>query len=305
MTVAAWRSTGSRCCSGLGHPVPTYRRTGGKGAVREMMKGADLALVNMETPVDDQFRYHTTGTSFSGDPKLLEGMKNAGIDFASLGNNHIGDAGRDGILESIKYLDELGIRSSGRARTWNPPGTPPRSRSTASRSGSSAATGPTRATGRRRTGLARTRARRRPCARSIRAAKEVHDLVIVYPHWGVEYKSGPGAAQRNAAAAWMKDGADLIIGNHPHWAQGFEELPGGKLAFYALGNFVFDQMWQENTMQGLIIELTYTGTTLRQVRLHPTLVIDQAQPNLLDPAGDGQRVLRRVKASSEVLGLAY
>jgi poly-gamma-glutamate synthesis protein (capsule biosynthesis protein) len=297
--------TGFRCCSGLGHRVPTYRRTGDKGAVREIMKGADLSLVNMETPVDDDFRYHTTGTTFSGDPKLLEGMKNAGIDFASLANNHIGDAQRDGILDSIRYLDELGIRNAGAGKDLEAAARPASFDINGVKVGiigcdwvAAAYWAKANQTG------------SNPCSPAtlrpaIRAAKADHDIVIVFPHWGLEYRSSPGPTQRRAAASWMADGADLVIGNHAHWAQGFEEIEDGKLAFYALGNFVFDQMWQENTMQGLIIELTYDGTTLRQVRLHPTLVIDQAQPNLLDPAGDGQRVLRRVRESSEGMGLPY
>ncbi len=139
---------------------------------------------------------------------------------------------------------------------------------------------------------------------AIRAAKQTHDLVIIYPHWGIEYTMGPAQSQSRLAQRWVAAGADLILGNHPHWTQAIEEVDG-KLVFYALGNFVFDQMWQENTMEGLIVELTYSGTTLRQVRLHPTLVIDQAQANLLEPAGDGQRVLKRIRESSDGLDLPY
>ncbi|MGI8621994.1 MAG: CapA family protein, partial [Solirubrobacteraceae bacterium] len=297
--------TGSFCCSGRGFRVPTYRRTGDKGAVREIMKEADLSMVNLESPVDDDFRYHESGTVFTGDPKLLVGLKNAGIDYASLANNHIGNAGPDGILETIQGLDKLGIRHAGagkdldaakQAVSYEINGVrigvigcdwiTPEYWARANRIGANPCTGKT-------------------LLPAIRTAAEAHDLVIVYPHWGTEYRSNPTDAQRRAARIWMNAGADLILGNHPHWVQGFEEVEPGKFAFYALGNFVFDQMWQENTMQGLIVELTYTGTMIRQVRLHPTLVIDQAQANLLDPAGDGQRVLKRIRDSSARMDLPY
>ncbi len=63
----------------------------------------------------------------------------------------------------------------------------------------------------------------------------------------------------------------------PEWSgQEMEDT----LVFYALGNLVFDQDWSEMTMQGAIVELRYHGTDLVQARIHPTLVVDDAQPNL-------------------------
>ena len=75
--------------------------------------GADLAIANFENPAPDSFRYHTSGTVFSADPALIEGLANAGIDWVSLANNHIGDAGRNGILQTIDNLAEFGIKSGG------------------------------------------------------------------------------------------------------------------------------------------------------------------------------------------------
>ena len=92
-------------------------------------------------------------------------------------------------------------------------------------------------------------------------------------------------------------GADLVVGNHAHWA-GAMEVYRGKPIWYALGNFVFDQTWSEETEEGLVLELTFTGSTLVQVRLRPTLILDGAQPNLLDPAGSGKVVLDRVFSAS-------
>ena len=47
-----------------------------------------------------------------------------------------------------------------------------------------------------------------------------------------------------------------------------------------------------------MIELTFTGSTLAQAWLRPTLILDGAQPNLLDPAGSGKVVLDRVFGAS-------
>jgi poly-gamma-glutamate synthesis protein (capsule biosynthesis protein) len=136
----------------------------------------------------------------------------------------------------------------------------------------------------------------------IRAAKAAGaDVVIVYPHWGVEYHATPTAAQRALARAMIDAGADMIIGNHVHWAAAME-VYRGKPIWYGLGNFVFDQTWSEQTQQGLLLELTFDGKTLVQARIHPLEILDSSQPNLLDAAGAGKVVMDQVfKASNGLL----
>jgi hypothetical protein len=290
--------TGYTCCSGYGYRVPTYRRTGERGAMRELLKGADVALANLESPVDDQFAYHTGGLVFTGDPKLLDGVQRAGFDFVSLANNHMGNAGSDGILDTVAELDRRRIAHSGAGKDF-----------AAARKPAILEAGGTKIAviGCDDIGGAWTSGNKvgsRACSRAmtpdIAAAQRVADVVVVYPHWGIEYHATATARQRQMAKDWVAAGADVIIGNHPHWAGAVEQI-NGKLAFYALGNFVFDQMWQEQTMEGLVLELTFQGSTLRQAWLHPTLVIDQSQPNFMDPAGDGKRVLQQVRNASRAL----
>ena len=81
------RSTAARptivsrhCCSSFDWPVPIAKRTGNAGAVRHLLTGADIAVANFENPAPDAPRYHTEGTVFSADPRLITGLKNAGID---------------------------------------------------------------------------------------------------------------------------------------------------------------------------------------------------------------------------------
>jgi hypothetical protein len=290
--------TGYTCCSGFGYRVPTYRRTGERGAMREKLRSADLALANLESPVDNEFVYHTEGTTFSGDPRLLDGIRRAGIDFVSLGNNHIRDAGSDGVLETIAELRRRRIAYSGAGANL----TAARRPAVLSTKGLRIAViGCDAAYGGAWTNAERAGAR--PCNRAmiedITAAKRSADIVIVYPHWGVEYRATPAPQQRAWAREWTAAGADIVIGNHAHWAGAVEQV-NNRLVFYALGNFVFDQMWQEQTMEGLVLELTFQGRRVTQAWLHPTLVIDQAQPNFLDPAApDGARVMKQVRDASE------
>ena len=95
------------------------------------------------------------------------------------------------------------------------------------------------------------------------ARKAGADVVIVFPHWGTEYDPTPFAGQKTLAEAAIDAGADLVIGNHAHWA-GAMEVYKGKPIWYALGNFVFDQTWSEPTMEGITLELTFRGKRARR-----------------------------------------
>jgi poly-gamma-glutamate capsule biosynthesis protein CapA/YwtB (metallophosphatase superfamily) len=126
-----------------------------------------------------------------------------------------------------------------------------------------------------------------------KARKAGADVVIVFPHWGTEYDYEPFSGQQAQAHDIIDAGADMIIGNHAHYAAAMEVYEG-KPIWYALGNFVFDQTWSEPTMEGITLELTFRGAELAQVRMRPHIILDKAQPNFLDPAGDGKVVLSGV-----------
>jgi poly-gamma-glutamate capsule biosynthesis protein CapA/YwtB (metallophosphatase superfamily) len=290
--------TGRSCCSTMGWVLPKARRVDTSPAVRRLLQGANLALANLEGPAPTRARYHTTGTVFSFRQDLLAGLHDAGIDWVSLGNNHIGDAGHAGVVQTVQALDHLGIKHAGagatRAAARAPATFTVAGTKVAVLAYDSIAAG--YAAGTSSPGSAQL-SRATVIADIHRARAAGADLVVVYPHWGVEYRTGPTAAQRSFAHAMIDGGADLVVGNHAHWA-GAMEVYRGKPIWYALGNFVFDQTWSEQTEEGLVLELTFTGSTLVQAWLHPTLILNGAQPNLLDPAGSGKVVLSRVFGAS-------
>ena len=136
----------------------------------------------------------------------------------------------------------------------------------------------------------------------IKAARAAGaDVVVVFPHWGIEYRAPPSDTQRRMGHAAIDAGADLVIGNHPHWAEGMEVYKG-KPIWYALGNFVFDQTWSDYTMEGITLEFTFQGSDLAQVRMRPHLILGKAQANFMDPAGMGGKfVMDQVWGASEGL----
>jgi hypothetical protein len=292
-----------RCknCSPMGWDLPYTQRTGNGGAVRSLLRGADVAIANFENPAPDNYRYHTRGTVFSADPKLINGLRDAGIDYVGLANNHIRDAGAQGILDTIANLDARGIVHSGagknvaaarKAAILDAGGVKVAilAYDTIAKSYAASAT---------RAGSAQLSAA--AVEADVKAARAAGaDLVIVFPHWGTEYDPKPFAGQQQLARASIDAGADMVIGNHAHWA-GAVETYKGRPIWYALGNFVFDQTWSEPTMEGITLELTFNGSKLTQVRMRPHIILDKAQPNFLDPAAAGRVVMGQIFNASRGL----
>ena len=96
----------------------------------------------------------------------------------------------------------------------------------------------------------------------------------------------------------MKAGADLVLGAHSHVAGAIDDIESVPVLF-SMGNLIFDQWWSTNTMESVIVESTFHGGDLKQIRLHPFVAHAQAQPNLLDPdSGEGRRLLQAIRAAS-------
>lgn len=293
--------TGHYCCGPYvtpGRPVPRYRLLGGKGAVRSMVKDADLAIVNHEAPLPDDWDFHLHGFIFSGNPKLTEIFTRAGIDWVGLANNHIKDYGADGVSDTRKYLERYGLKFGGAGKNLRE-----------ARAFEVLKVGNVRIAIIACNDIApfsfasRTDGGAAPCkkkrtGRDIAKANEVADLVIAFPHWGIEYDRDPTPGQRAMAAAWAKAGADIILGAHSHVAGGIEEIDGVPV-FYSLGNFIFDQNWATYTMESFLLEITLNGDEIVQLRMHPYLIHDQSQPHFLDPAkDDGRALLKAVRRAS-------
>lgn len=81
--------------------------------------------------------------------------------------------------------------------------------------------------------------------------------VIAFPHMGQEYQAVADDVRRGLYRKMIDNGADAVIGNHPHWVQPTEAYRG-KLIVYSLGNFIFDQQFNEEVTRSAAI-----GVTLR------------------------------------------
>jgi len=81
--------------------------------------------------------------------------------------------------------------------------------------------------------------------------------VIAMPHMGTEYESGIDANRQALYRKMIDNGADVVIGNHPHWVQPTEAYKG-KLIVYSMGNFIFDQQFSKEVTRSAAIDMTLT-----------------------------------------------
>ena len=90
-------------------------------------------------------------------------------------------------------------------------------------------------------------------------AKNNSDFIIVFPHWGTEYTLTETTEQENWASFFAENGADLIIGAHPHVIEPLKIITtsSGKEVpvYYSLGNFISNQD-EVTRMLGALAEVT-------------------------------------------------
>src|SRR3990170_664635 len=216
------------------------------------LSAADITFANLETPVD-----HGAGISgypkFNARPELLASLKKAGVDILSIANNHIMDAGVEGLKKTLGNIDAAGLVFVGAGRTKA--GAAEIKRITA-RDISVAFLAYTYSTNerlpRRKPGEPGVNILRpdseKDLALAVERVKEAgqsSDVVVVSLHWGDEYAAVPSAWQKQVAGALIEAGAGIILGHHPHVLQPVESYTSedgrqGIIAF-SLGNFISTQ----------------------------------------------------------------
>lgn len=253
----------------------------------EFLKSADLTLINLESPLLATCAATTVGMSFCGDARNIEGMKYAGVDIAGLANNHSGNYGKIGVEETVHFLSAAGISTTGMDNQFV----------VKNIRGVKFAFLSYNDIGSKEQGIAW--ADESAIHKDIASIKTKADLVIVSFHWGIEYERLPGQRQRDLAHFAIDNGADVVVGNHPHWIQP-PEIYNGKFIMYAHGNFIFDQEWSEETKLGVVGKYTFYDSKLIDVEFTPIRIVDYGQPYILETP-EKQKVIEMLKNASEEL----
>jgi poly-gamma-glutamate synthesis protein (capsule biosynthesis protein) len=264
----------------------------------DYLKSGDLLFTDLEAPlVAGCVRFNAGFKPFCGDPRFIDGLTYAGVNVANLSNNHLTNYGQPGTDSTIKLLTDHGIQPAGLGLIAH-----------------------LTVKGVRFAflGFSGVGVRVDPAElkREIAVARPTADVVVVQFHWGKEYVLTPQATSDGIAPDDPKvigrlavdDGADLVIGNHPHAVQGVE-IYRGRLIAYAHGNFVFDQMWtpdpgQEDPRNGVIGKYIFVDGRLAGVSYQPTRIFDYGQPRFLT-GDDAAAVIARMKLSTQMINAGW
>lgn len=252
----------------------------------DLLKSADVTFVNLETPLLRTCPTTNEGMIFCGDARHVQGLQFAGVDIASVANNHAGNHGEKGVDETEEILSSASIRTTGREK----PLLYPLRGITMAFLAYNDISAP-------QPGVANADDER--IKNDIAAARKQADIVIVSYHWGVEYRAQPDDRQVYLGHLTIDAGADLVIGNHPHWIQPVE-LYKGKLITYAHGNFVFDQMWSQKTREGVVGRYTFYDSQLIDVEYIPISIDDYGQATYPDTQSS-RRMLEEMKKETIIL----
>ncbi|CAD5923533.1 CapA family protein [Planktothrix agardhii] len=199
---------------------------------------ADVAMVNLENPLTrSTLRRPNKQFNFKADPESVKVLTEGGIDIVNLANNHTMDYEEPGLVETMATLDQAGIKTVGAGRDIKEARRPTIIEVKGQRiaylgyydADFHAAT----------ESLAGTNPRYdERVAADIKAIRDQVDWVVVNYHWGVELAEYPGDWQIDLARFTIDQGADVVIGHHPHTLQG-AEIYKGRPIVYSLGNFIF------------------------------------------------------------------
>lgn len=279
--------------------------TGNEGAVAALVSGADVTLDDFECPVVDDWTVNE-GVIFSIDPAVLPQLRDTyGVDVATLAANHLFDRGTAGFLQTLDKFAAAGIPTAGAGVDLDAalePALVDVDGLTFAFVGFNEIPGSLEA-GPAQPGVLWLRDENVTEA-VARARAADADLVICVPQWwgGGEYHAQFLGDMRRQQQVFFDAGCDHVLGHGTHWSGPIEITPSDdgdhRVTMVSHGNFLFGQEWSQQTQEGVILELAFVGTRLVQARMHPYIMLEQAQTNLTDPATDGMWVLNRIYEAS-------
>lgn len=237
----------------------------------EVLSQADLLFGNLESPFGPDCPYTDEGMKFCANPLSLEGLVFAGFDVLSLANNHGFDQGSSGYEFTKEQVSSAGIVPVGfnevaEVVVTNAEG------------------------GSVKVGFAAFDDTMSPLdlelvEQTIFDLSSRVDVVVTSFHWGIEYRDQPSPQQREIAQVAAQAGSGLILGHHPHWVQTVEEIvvaDSRTVVFYSLGNFVFDQMWSQETRTGQVAFITLDKSGVVSYETELVEIFDYSQPRFME-----------------------
>lgn len=260
-------------------------RTNGYGwawsGLEGLFRADDLTVINHECPSTDIVDPIPKTFSFRCDPEALDEARKAGVDVASLANNHGFDQGPDALLDSIRNLEKADIVPLGAGASEEEADAPRYVEVKGWRIGLVGVGEVVDPDYQVAEGNEIGTAVGHDFPRALRAIREAEanaDLVIVVIHWGVELDTQPRSYQVVEAERMVAAGADVIFGHHSHRLQPMDVIDG-KPVFYGLGNFVWPSFSVEGSTTA-VAEVTVRPDGTIRGRLLPAYIVSDGHPVL-------------------------
>lgn len=250
------------------------------GPISATLSNADLAVLNLETAITERGTPEPKEFTFRAPPTALTALRDAGVDVASMANNHAVDYGPVGLQDSLDAIaaSKFPVVGIGRnaaaayapwygivAGRWVAVLGASQIRDHTLAAWTATATTP---------GIASAFSPQLVAA--VRAAHQRAQVVIVYVHWGEEGKECPLGVQRQLATLLARNGADIVIGTHAHLLLGGGWL-GTTYVGYGLGNFLW---WRDDAFSNDtgVLTLTVRGRQVVSAKLTPAHINQRGVP---------------------------
>jgi poly-gamma-glutamate capsule biosynthesis protein CapA/YwtB (metallophosphatase superfamily) len=250
------------------------------GEAASALRGADLTMVNLETSITQRGTAEPKTFTFRAPATAFAALRGAGVDVATLANNHAADYGRVGLDDTLAAIGSTRFPAVGIGATADQAYAPyyadvrghrvallaaSQIRDRTLAVWSATPTGP---------GIASAYDDRLVAA--VHDAREHAEIVVVYLHWGVEGQGCPSGEQRTLAARLAGAGADAVVGTHAHLLLGGGYL-GKTYVAYGLGNYLWwrDAAYSNDTG---VLRLTFRGRQVVRADLNPARIDQRGVP---------------------------
>lgn len=260
--------------------------------VKDIFTADDLTVANMEGTLTTSNDRQQKTFAFKGNPSYTEILTQGGVEATNLANNHSHDYGDQSYEDTIQYLEAAGITTFGYDRT---------------------AVMDVKGIKVGLIGIYELKdglGRQQQVIDTIQAVKDQGaQVIIVSFHWGTEKSNIPDDIQKTLAHLAIDQGADLVVGHHPHVLQGIEKYQGKNIV-YSLGNFCFGGNKNPSDKDTMIFQQTFTVENGELVEDDVTNIIpcslssesgyNNYQPMVLD-GSEKERVLQKIEEFSAAL----
>jgi hypothetical protein len=291
------------------HPIVRPVETGNAGAMSKLISSADVSLGNLKCPALPTKDWHPANQALGlsvPEDVLTRWRDFLGLDAVYLPADHQSDRGIRGIQSTLTLLDKHKFPHTGLGmdltEALEPAYVEVAGQKIAFVSWDNVP-GPTHAAAGTPGVAWLTKSN---VNASVRRAKAAGATVIVCDPqwWGPDEYVRSLTTRQEQAVGWMDAaGCDQILAGGLHVSGGLYLRPmdDGRVSVVDTGpgNFQYGQDFWQETQEGVIVELSFRGSTLVNVRLHPYVMLLAARAALLDPAGDGHYVQQRILGAGQ------